>query len=112
VNGLIVMGRIWLLIHLSLLRKINHEETKGAKIFSGPSISDRVGYALRIFCAAGSHLDAAARRWFRKLHARRVLTLRKPTAMPYRSGVAPLRAKTSNSKPEGNQCWQRYVFCS
>jgi hypothetical protein len=28
---------------------INHEETKGAKIFPGPSISDRIGYALRFF---------------------------------------------------------------
>jgi hypothetical protein len=69
---------------------INHEETKGAKIFPGPSISDRIGYALRIFCAAGSNLDAGARRWFRKLHARRISTLRKPGAMPYRSGAAPL----------------------
>jgi hypothetical protein len=70
---------------------INHEETKGAKIFPGPSISDRIGYSLRIFCAAGSNLDACARRWFRKLLARRISTLRKPGAMPYRSGArAPL----------------------
>src|SRR5262252_7462574 len=69
-------------------------ELKGAKTFSVPSISDRIGYALRIFCAAGSNLDAGARRWFRKLDGRRVSTLRKPGAMSYRNyGAAPFALK-------------------
>src|SRR5262252_8615533 len=69
-------------------------ELKGAKTFSVPSISDRIGYALRIFCAAGSNLDAGARRWFRKLDVRRASTLRKPGAMSYRNyGAAPFALK-------------------
>jgi hypothetical protein len=43
------------------------------------------------FAPAVQTLDAGARRWFRKLLARRISTLRKPGAMPYRSGArAPL----------------------
>jgi hypothetical protein len=83
---------------------------EGREVFQPPSITDRIGCALRIFGAARSNLDAYAARLFRKLHGRRVSTLRKPGAMSYRNGASPPSRQNIQFKTGGKCMLMKDLF--